>query len=174
MLIRNSLQAPSKIRFTSAETDMKASDLVSDICSKTRNKSTCLQVLSHKHGANLLEIAHTLTENAQTSAVLAYDTVQVLVKLTKNSSLKERYRSCLGNYVRAIDGVAEWKQYLTQENYQNLPSIADAILKETESCDNKFEQPPSEPSQLKRGTQFFEDICSILMVVSNRLIGGIV
>lgn len=157
-----------KCNFTSAEIE-KPSDLVGNICLETRNNSTCLQLLSDKHGANLIEIAQTLTENAQISVILAYDAVQVLFKLENISFLKERHRSCLGNYVRATNGLLEWKQLFSSKNYQNLISKADAILKETESCDKNFEQPPSEPSQLKQGTQFFEDICSILMVVSNKL-----
>ncbi|KAL2459370.1 Pectinesterase inhibitor [Forsythia ovata] len=128
--------------FTYDETDVKAPDLVSEICSKTRNPSTCLQVLGKENGGNLSKIAQTLTGSAHTSAFLAYDTLQLLVKLEKNSFLKDRYQSCLGNYVRAIGDLAEWKKFLNSRNYQNLPSEAEAISKETESCDKNFEQPP--------------------------------
>ncbi|KAL2470230.1 Pectinesterase inhibitor 2 [Abeliophyllum distichum] len=134
-----------------------------------------LQVLHNENGGNLSKIAQTLTKSAQTSAFLAYDTVQVLlVKQENNSFQKDRYQSCLGNYVRAIDDLAEWKKFLNSGNYQNLPSEAEATSKEVESCDQIFEQLPSEPPQLKQVNQFFEDTCSILVVVSNRLTGRII
>ncbi|KAL2459758.1 Pectinesterase inhibitor 2 [Forsythia ovata] len=171
---RSNISSDCWFDFTYDETDVKAPDLVSEICSKTRNPSTCLQVLGKENGGNLSKIAQTLTGSAHTSAFLAYDTLQLLVKLEKNSFLKDRYQSCLGNYVRAIGDLAEWKKFLNSRNYQNLPSEAKAISKEIESCDKNFEQPPSEPSQLKQTTQYFEDICSILVVVSNRLTGRII
>ncbi|CAI9776171.1 unnamed protein product [Fraxinus pennsylvanica] len=153
---------------------MKASDLVSEICSKTRNSSECLYELRGEHGKNLSEMAQSLTFVAHVTALLANDTAQLCEKQEKNYLKRERCRSCVGNYVRIMDDLVEWKQSVNSGNYQNLLSKADAMSKEAESCDKNFEQPPSEPPQLVLTTKSFRDICSILVVVSYRLAGRII
>lgn len=161
-------------QFTSAETDMKASDLVSEICSKTRNISECLYELRGDEGKNLSQIAQSLTFVARVTAFLVNDIAQLCEKQVKNYLQKERCRSCVENYVRIMEDLVDWKQSVDSGNYQNLPSKADAMSKEAESCDKNFEQPPSEPPQLILGTKTFLDICSILVVVSYKLAGRII
>ncbi|KAI3469238.1 hypothetical protein Pfo_025901 [Paulownia fortunei] len=155
----------------SSETDVKASGLINEICPKTRNPTLCFQVLGSGHNVNLRDLGQTSVESAQDSGILASDTIHVLIVQEKNPLLIERYRLCSGNYARANSYVAQSRLHLKSGRYQNLPSQASAALTEASACDKQFVQPPSEPAQLKEASKNFQDVCSILSVISKKLAG---
>lgn len=55
--------------FAYVEKEMKAIELVPEICSKSENQSLYLEVLKGKHGASLPDLGQSLYQTTQDSAV---------------------------------------------------------------------------------------------------------
>ncbi|XP_022933241.1 pectinesterase inhibitor-like [Cucurbita moschata] len=146
-------------------------DIVSTICKKTRNPSFCFNVLKSAGTTDLKGLA-TFTLNlahdkvAQTRALALS-----LASKETDPKLKERYATCAEQYDDAADDIEDGKNDLGEGDYNGVNIKASAAMTEVGDCLDSFTQPPKDPSALSGNGKTVEDICSIILVIANLLLG---
>ncbi|XP_059630022.1 pectinesterase inhibitor-like [Cornus florida] len=146
--------------------------LINSICSSTHNPSLCVQSLKsdpRTASADLKGLGGISIDIAQSNAKSTYNMILSLIKRTTDPKLKGRYDTCRENYDDSISDLDESRQLLKSGDYAGLNIHASAALDGGETCNDNFEGPPAEPAQLKQANQRLEDLCSIILVISNRL-----
>ncbi|XP_022932476.1 pectinesterase inhibitor-like [Cucurbita moschata] len=111
-----------------------------------------------------LNLAH---DKASQSRVLA----QSLASKATDPKLKERYATCAEHYDDAVDDIEDGKNYLGKGDYNSVNTMASAAMTEAGDCLDSFMQPPKDPSALSDNGKAVEDICSIILVIGNLLLG---
>ena len=160
--------------FTTLSYARPTNDLISDICSKTRNPTACSQALRSDHrsaSADLKGLGQIGIDLAQASAKTTYNLIASLEKTTSDPKLKGRYSSCLENYDDAIGYLDDCRRFLWSGDYGSLSTYASAVLDEPETCQDSFEDPPAAPPQLQLGNQKLENLSSVNLAISSRLFG---
>ncbi|KAK2980659.1 hypothetical protein RJ640_011467 [Escallonia rubra] len=168
------LLAFSLTSLTFARPNVRAQDddLIGEVCSKTRNPSFCVQALKSdppSGGADLRGLGQISIDLAQASATATSSLIDSLIKQTNDPKLRERYKSCSENYSDSIGDLGEAKGFLNSGDYGSVNIRASAALDGADTCDGGFAGPPAEPAELKQANQKLEDLCSIILVISNRL-----
>ncbi|KAK3025352.1 hypothetical protein RJ639_043861 [Escallonia herrerae] len=84
-----------------------------------------------------------------------------------------QYSSCLENFGDAADSLDESEESLRSGDYASIKFSASAASTDAETCQDTFDETPGtgEPEELKQAIKKAEDLCSIILVISNRLSG---
>lgn len=144
-------------------------DMVKNICSRTPNSSFCLDVLESdlRVPESLLGLAQFTIDLAHTNATETMKLIQSLIKQTKNPQLKQRYTLCSQNYDIAIGDLDQAKTDLSSRDYGGANVETTGVLNEIRDCEGRFEGAPADPSRLPKRNKDLENICSIILVISN-------
>ncbi|KAL6990159.1 hypothetical protein U1Q18_015906 [Sarracenia purpurea var. burkii] len=153
---------------------MKATNaLISDICSQTQNPSLCLQALNSDPRsattADLKGLARISIDITQTNAKQTSDLIASLSKGATSPILKGRYDTCAENYDDAVADLDDASKALDSGDIGTLRIKASAASDGPETCEDSFEGPPAEPSQLQQANKKVEGLCSIILVIGSRL-----
>ncbi|XP_022949197.1 pectinesterase inhibitor-like [Cucurbita moschata] len=146
-------------------------DIVSTICKKTRNPSFCFNVLKSAGTTDLKGLATFTLNLAHDKATQSYALAQSLASKAVDPKLKERYATCAELYDDAVDDIEDGKNYLGEGDYNGVNIKASAAMTEANDCLDSFTQPPKDPSALSGNGKTVEDICSIILVIANLLLG---
>ncbi|XP_022972896.1 pectinesterase inhibitor-like [Cucurbita maxima] len=146
-------------------------DIISTICKKTRNPSFCFNVLNSAGTTDLkglaiftLNLAH---DKAAQSRVLA----QSLESNASDPKLMERYATCAKHFNNVVDDIVDGKNYLGKGDYNGVNTMASTAMTEAGNCLDSFIQPPKDSTALSGSGKVVEDICSIILVIANLLLG---
>ncbi|KAA0054659.1 pectinesterase inhibitor-like [Cucumis melo var. makuwa] len=146
-----------------------STDVVSTICPKTSNPPFCSSVLKSAGTTDLkglvvytLIFAHT---NARKSLTLASS----LAKTTPNPQLKQRYSSCAESYDEAIGDIENAQKDLALGDFNGVNIVTSSAMTGIDDCQDKLAQPPKDISLLLKNGKTLNDICSIILVISNLL-----
>ncbi|XP_023523299.1 pectinesterase inhibitor-like [Cucurbita pepo subsp. pepo] len=146
-------------------------DIVSTICKKTRNPSFCFNVLNSAGTTDLKGLATFTLNLAHDKAAQSRVLAQSLASKATDPKLKERYATCAEHYDDAVDDIEDGKNYLGKGDYNSVNTMASAAMTEAGDCLDSFMQPPKDPSTLFDNGKAVEDICSIILVIGNLLLG---
>uniref|UniRef100_A0A9I9E7Z4 Pectinesterase inhibitor domain-containing protein n=1 Tax=Cucumis melo TaxID=3656 RepID=A0A9I9E7Z4_CUCME len=109
-----------------------------------------------------LNLAHT---NARKSLTLA----KSLATTTTNPQLKQRYSSCAESYDEAVGDIENAQKDLALGDFNAVNIVTSGAMTEIDDCQDKFAQPPKDTSLLLKNGKTLNDICSIILVISNLL-----
>ena len=146
-------------------------DIASTICKKTRNPSFCFNVLKSAGTTNLKGLATFTLNLAHDKTVKSRALAQSLASKAANPKLKERYATCAELYDNATGDIEDGKVNLGKGDYNGVNIKASAAMTEAGDCLDSFSQPPKDPSALSGNGKTVEDICSIILVIANLLLG---
>ncbi|XP_022930195.1 pectinesterase inhibitor-like [Cucurbita moschata] len=146
-------------------------DVASTICKKTRNPSFCFDVLKSAGTTDLKGLATFTLNLAHDKTVESRALAQSLASKTIDPKLKERYATCAEQYDNAIDDIEDGKVNLGEGDYNGVNIKASAAMTEAGDCLDSFAQPPKDPSAFSGNGKTVEDICSIILVIANLLLG---
>ncbi|XAR62528.1 Pectinesterase [Bertholletia excelsa] len=155
---------------------MKSSaDLISDVCKTTQNPSLCEQTLRsdpHAAGADLKGLGFISIGISQTNAKQTSGIIASLQKQATDPKLKERLGTCAETNSDAIDNLNEANQALKNNDIATFRTRASAALDGPVTCDDSFEGPPAEPSQLQQANKKLEGLISTVLAVGAKLGGS--
>ncbi|XP_023549346.1 pectinesterase inhibitor-like [Cucurbita pepo subsp. pepo] len=146
-------------------------DVVSTICKKTRNPSFCFNALKSAGTTDLKGLATFTLNLAHDKAVESHALAQSLASKATDPKLKERYSTCAELYDDATDDIEDGKSNLREGDYNGVNIKASAAMTEADDCLDSFTQPPKDPSALSGNGEAMENICSIILVIANLLLG---
>lgn len=157
----------------SAET---SNDLISDVCRKARNPRLCSQVLRSNRRARKasspLELWEVSMDLSKSSAQATKNTIIMLSLRTRDRELRERYKSCVTSYDSAIYYLKIANHYWKGGDFAEVARYTAAALNEPISCRQNFARAaPAEPADLREGNDKLECLCSVVLIISNRLSG---
>ncbi|KAI3469237.1 hypothetical protein Pfo_025900 [Paulownia fortunei] len=157
----------------SAET---SNDLISEVCKKTRNPRLCSQVLKSNRRAlkasSPLELGEISMNLSKSSAQATKNMIIMLGLRTRDRELKEQYKSCVMNYDSAIYYLKTANCYLKGGDFVRVGRYTAAAMNEPIYCRQNFARPAlAEPAGFKEGNDKLECLCSVVLVISNRLSG---
>ncbi|XP_050938846.1 pectinesterase inhibitor-like [Cucumis melo] len=146
-----------------------STDVVSTICPKTSNPPFCSSVLKFAGPTDLKGLAvYTLNHvhrNARKSLTLA----KSLAKTTPNPQLKQRYSSCAESYDEVVGDIENAQKDLALGDFNTVNIVTSGAMTDIDDCQDKFVQPPKDTSLLWENGKTLNDICSIILVISNLL-----
>ncbi|XP_057481742.1 pectinesterase inhibitor-like [Actinidia eriantha] len=165
------------ISLSFARPEIKATaDLISQVCSKTLNPSLCSDTLKsdpRSATADLKGLGQISIDKAQSNAKQASGTIASLSKQTTDPKVKNLINGCGTDYQDAVDELNEATQSLKFGDIFSLRQRALAALSYPVGCDNSFKKPPvTEPLVLKQANTKLEGLCSVVVAVADKLIGG--
>ncbi|KAA0057115.1 pectinesterase inhibitor-like [Cucumis melo var. makuwa] len=155
--------------FTIIPNVASSNDVVSTICPKISNPPFCSSVLKSVGTTDLkglvvytLNLAHT---NARKSLTLA----KLLATTTTNPQLKQRYSSCAESYDEAVGDIENAQKDLALGDFNAVNIATSGAMTEIDDCQDKFTQPLKDTSLLLKNGKTLNDICNIILVISNLL-----
>lgn len=161
------------ISLSSARPSVKVTDdVLSTVCSKTKNPSLCLQTLKADPRAATGDLKGLCQVSIDLALAKAKDTknyIGSLIGQSNGPSLKEKYLSCSENYENSIGDLQDATGLLNSGDYNGVNLHASAAMTETDDCEENFKEPPFDPSQLPKRDEDFDFLCSIILVISNLL-----
>jgi pectinesterase inhibitor-like protein len=150
-------------------------DLIDDVCRGTRNPSLCSKSLRsdpRSRGADLKLLGQISIDLATKSAKSGVTLVTNLKNAAKDPKLKGIYDTCLETYDDSVDSLFESSVDLKNGDFLGMNLQASAAETDIDTCDESFtEAHVAEPAQLKAASQNIQDLCGIILVISNRLRG---
>ncbi|MCD7447508.1 hypothetical protein HAX54_031003 [Datura stramonium] len=119
--------------------NVKAADILDDVCPKTINPQLCFQVLKNDLYVykgdihNLLSIALSIAQDNTTST---YNLVQSLLQQPiKDPNVKAQLTKCLNNYKDAGDKLENCNDLFRIADYRKISLLASAALNDSRACD---------------------------------------
>ncbi|KAE8637369.1 hypothetical protein CSA_022903 [Cucumis sativus] len=100
---------------------------------------------------------------------LDYVTSNSLAKTATNPQLKQRYSSCAESYDEAIGDIENAQKDLALGDFNGVNIVTSGAMTNIGDCQDKFAQPPKDTSLLLKNGKTLNDICSIILVISNLL-----
>ncbi|XP_050943693.1 pectinesterase inhibitor-like [Cucumis melo] len=92
-----------------------------------------------------------------------------LTTTTTNPQLKQRYSSCAESYDEAVGDIENGQKDLALGDFNAVNIVTSGAMTEIDDCQDKFSQPPKDTSLLLKNGKTLNDICSIILVISNHL-----
>ncbi|XP_022138608.1 pectinesterase inhibitor-like [Momordica charantia] len=159
----------SLLAFLSLHADAASpNDVVSTVCPKTSNPGFCASVLKSAGSPDLARVAAYTLNLARTNAAQSLSLARSLAK-TSETPLKQCYSACSVNYDEAVGEIEQAQNYLAVGDYNGVNVEASAVMTEVGECDGTFRNPPADTSSLTKNGKTLEDLCSIILVISNLL-----
>ncbi|XP_022953894.1 pectinesterase inhibitor-like [Cucurbita moschata] len=143
----------------------------STICKKTRNPSFCFNVLKSAGTTDLKGLATFTLNLAHNKVTKTRALAQSLASKAADCKLKEDYATCAKHYDNAAADIKDAKYNLEKGDYNGVNIQASGAMTEVGDCLDNFTQPPKNPSVLSNNEKVVEDMCSIILVISNLLQG---
>ncbi|XP_038896411.1 pectinesterase inhibitor-like [Benincasa hispida] len=148
-------------------------DVVSTICQRTRNPPFCSNLLKSARTTDLKGLITFTINLAHTKATESRALAQFLASKAADPKFKERYASCAKHYDDAASDLNDAKNYLATGDYDGVNIQASGAMTETDDCQDNFTQSPMDGSGLSKHGKALEDICSIILVIANILLGRV-
>ncbi|KAI5660673.1 hypothetical protein M9H77_19996 [Catharanthus roseus] len=150
-------------------------DLIGDVCSRTRNPTRCSSALRsdpRSRGASLRVLAQISIDIASRSVNSGVSLVTSLKNGAKDPKLKGAYSSCLENYQDSVDSLSKANLDLKKGDFLGVNLQASAADTDIDTCDDNFKDLKlPEPANLQAASQNAQDLCGIVLVISNILLG---
>ncbi|XP_050935229.1 pectinesterase inhibitor-like [Cucumis melo] len=146
-----------------------STDVVSTICPKTSNPPFCSSVLKSASTTDLKGLAVYTLNFAHTNARKSLTVASSLAKTTLNPQLKQRYSSCAESYDEAIGDIENAQKDLVLGDFNGVNIVTSGAMTGIDDCQDKLAQPPKDTSLLLKNGKTLNDICSIILVISNLL-----
>ncbi|TYK02953.1 pectinesterase inhibitor-like [Cucumis melo var. makuwa] len=160
----------SNVVSSRANTITPSNDVASSICPKTRNPSFCVDVLKSA-GSTDLKVLATYTLNlTNTNAEKSLNLVKSLAATTTNPQLKNQYLSCYESYEEVVGDIEIAKSNLASGDFNGVNIATSGIMTAVDDCQDSFKQPPKDTSMLLKNGKTLNDVCSIILVISNLLL----
>ncbi|KAL6990158.1 hypothetical protein U1Q18_015905 [Sarracenia purpurea var. burkii] len=105
----------------------------------------------------------------QTNAKQTHDLIASLSKGATSPLLKGRYDTCAKNYGDTIEDLSEVRKALGSGDTEIYRIRASVALVGLENCEESFEGPPAEPSQLQQANEKDEGLCSVVLAIGSPL-----
>ena len=157
------------LSFTIISNVASSNDVVSTICPKTSNPQFCSSVLKSAGTTNLKGLAVYTLNLAHTNAEKSLTLANSLTKTATNPQLKQRYSSCAESYDEAIGDIENARKDLALGDFNGVNIVTSGAMTNIGDCQDKFAQPPKDTSLLLKNGKTLNDICSIILVISNLL-----
>ncbi|KAA0061809.1 pectinesterase inhibitor-like [Cucumis melo var. makuwa] len=154
--------------FTIISNVESSNDVISTICPKTSNPPFCSSVLKFAGTTDLKGLAVYTLNLAHTNARKSLTLAKSLATTTTNPQLKQRYSSCAESYDEAAGDIENAQKDLALGDFNAINIVTSGAMTEIDDCQDKFGQPPKDTSLLKND-KTLNDICSIILVISNLL-----
>ncbi|XP_022143514.1 pectinesterase inhibitor-like [Momordica charantia] len=152
---------------------LSQNDAVAMICPKTRNPGFCTYVLKSTGSAtDLVGLGRFTLNLAHARAGESRALARSLAAKTADPKLRERYASCSDSYNDAVSNIEDATRYLASGDYNGVNVEASAAMTNADDCEGNFTAPRPE-SELTKNSKTLEDICSIILVISNLLLGRV-
>uniref|UniRef100_A0A1S3B9K9 Pectinesterase inhibitor domain-containing protein n=1 Tax=Cucumis melo TaxID=3656 RepID=A0A1S3B9K9_CUCME len=155
--------------FTIISNVASSNDVVSTICPKTSNPPFCSSVLKSAGTTDLKGLAVYILNLAHTNARESLTLAKSLTTTTTNPQLKQRYSSCAKSYDEAVGDIENGQKDLALGDFNAVNIVTSGAMTEIDDCQDKFSQPPKDTSLLLKNGKTLNDICSIILVISNLL-----
>ncbi|XP_022991760.1 pectinesterase inhibitor-like [Cucurbita maxima] len=146
-------------------------DATSTICKKATNPSFCFNVLKSVGTTDLKGLAIFTLNLAHDKTIGNRALAQSLASKVADPELKDRYDTCVERYNDAVKDIEGAKGYLGKGDYNGLNIKASATMTEAGDCLDSFTQPLKDPSALSGNGEAMENICSIILVIANLILG---
>lgn len=148
---------------------ISTNNLASSICPKTRNPPFCARVLKSAGNIDMKALATYTLNLAHTNVGKSLALVKSLASKTTNSQLKKRYLSCSENYDEAMGDIENAEKYLAIADFNGVNIATSGVMTTVDDCQDNFKQLPIDTSLLPKNGRTLNDICSIILVISNLL-----
>ncbi|KAA0033474.1 pectinesterase inhibitor-like [Cucumis melo var. makuwa] len=146
-----------------------STDVVSTICPKTSNPPFCSSVLKSAGTTHLKGLAVYTLNFAHTNARKSLTLASSLAKTTLNPQLMQRYSSCAESYDEAIGDIENAQKDLALGDFNGVNIVTSGAMTGIDDCQDKLAQLPKDTSLLLKNGKTLNDICSIILVISNLL-----
>ncbi|XP_050935237.1 pectinesterase inhibitor-like [Cucumis melo] len=146
-----------------------STDVVSIICQKTSNPPFCSSVLKVAGTTDLKDLAVYTLNFAHTNARKSLTLASSLAKTTLNPQLKQRYSTCAESYDEAIVDIENAQKDLALGDFNGVNIVTSGAMIGIDDCQDKLAQPPKDTSLLLKNGKTLNDICNIILVISNLL-----
>ncbi|KAK4425996.1 hypothetical protein Salat_1793600 [Sesamum alatum] len=137
----------------STATNAKPSDLITNICSETRNATYCLNFLTRydRPGITLQQLSLASIQDAILVVFTAKDTIHAGGLPVTDPRILLPYQLCEVQYSEALNALTEWENSVKSggEDYKKLASLASISLKKPAECDANFAATKNEPAFIK-------------------------
>ncbi|KAA0054581.1 pectinesterase inhibitor-like [Cucumis melo var. makuwa] len=157
--------------FTIISNATSSNNVVSTICPKTSNLPFCSSVLKSAGTTDLKGLAIYTLNLAHTNARKSLTLANSLAKSTTNPQLKQRYFSCAENYDEAVGDIENAQKNLALGDFNAVNIVTSGAMTEINDCQDKLAQPSKNTLLLLKNGKTINDICNIILVVSNLLRG---
>ncbi|KAA0054660.1 pectinesterase inhibitor-like [Cucumis melo var. makuwa] len=155
--------------FTIISNVASSNDIVSTICPKTSNPPFCSSLLKSARTTDLKGLAVYTLNLAHTNARKSLTLAKSLATTTTNPQLKQRYSSCAESYDEAVGDIENAQKDFALGDFNAVNIVTSGAMTEIDDCQDKFAQPPKDTSLLLKNGKTLNDICSIILVISNLL-----
>lgn len=154
---------------------MKLKGEIEDVCRYTQDADYCVRALKSQPesaGADLHGLAKIAVELANKTGQDANIYTMSLIRKGSSGSpqLQQRYLLCSERIVEGLEEIREAAEDLISKDYIDVCSAALDATEEAQSCQDEFEMPPQEPSQLPRFINNFVTLSSAIFFIAGRLI----
>lgn len=153
---------------------MKLKGEIEDVCRYTQDANYCVTALKSQPGsagADLHGLAKIAVELAnKTGQDANIYTMSLIRKGSSGSQLQQRYLLCSERIVDGLEEIREAAEDLISKDYIDVCSAALDATEEAQSCQDEFEMPPQEPSQLPQFISNFVTLSSAIFFIAGRLI----
>ncbi|XP_022932472.1 pectinesterase inhibitor-like [Cucurbita moschata] len=120
---------------------------------------------------DLKELANFTLNFAQDKASQSRALAQSLASKAADPKLKEHYDACAKHFDDAAEDMVDGKNSLEFGDYGLVNITATAAMSDVDNCLDSFAQPPKDPSALFDNGKAVKDICSIILVIADLLLG---
>ncbi|XP_038907188.1 pectinesterase inhibitor-like [Benincasa hispida] len=146
-----------------------SNDVVSTICPKTMNPPFCASVLKSAGTTDMKRLAVYTLKLAHTNAAKCVALAKSLAATATNTQLKQRYSSCSESFDEAVGDIETAQEDLAAGDFNAVNIATSGAMTEIDDCQDNFKQPPTDTSMLLKNGRTLNDICSIILVISNLL-----
>lgn len=151
-----------------------APDLISDVCSKTKDPKMCSKVLISDlrtlGAASYRQLGEASMNLSISGAQATKKTITRLRLVTIKKKLKARLNSCLTTYDSALYYLGTAAHYWNSYKFEDVAAAVAAASNEPIACRGYFaDGEPPQPQHLREGNNKLETLCRVVLVISNRL-----
>lgn len=155
---------------------LAGNDLVAKTCSSTPYNDLCKAILQSSpksNGADLYGLAHILMDIAAENVTNIYDSINQLQNDSNiDSFMDECLTDCLESYQDAIDQIEDSVTALEFKAYNDVKTWVSAAMSDAASCDMGFKDRPGYKNPIAPMTTTFDQICSIILAITQQLLTG--
>ncbi|KAL2335186.1 hypothetical protein Fmac_016399 [Flemingia macrophylla] len=144
---------------------------VNDICKQTKNPTFCASLLNSKTNADLADLTQYTIETALANVTNTINLINSLIaKSGNNGNLASHYKSCFGNFRKALEDVDFSMVLFEREDYQGVGAAMSRVETDADDCvSGKSPSDYNDPSLLPQYCAVVESVASITIILSKSL-----